>query len=209
MQQLVEAAPPITPAERGSRTYVHRLDGFTVSPKTRPVSVMRSPRATAMMSDVLMKHYGTVDKFVGDAVMAIWNAPSDDPDHVVHACAAALACRDAGAELNEVFASEGWPSYRTRFGLHTGDAVVGNIGSADRMNYTVLGATVNLAARLEPLNKQYGTEILVSEAVVSRASERFSFRLVDEVRPKGFEEPVRIFELLGPVEPPREGDKWP
>jgi adenylate cyclase len=70
------------------------------------------------------------------------------------------------------------------------------------MNYTVLGATVNMAARLEPLNKQYGTEILVSEDIVSRASAHFSFRLVDAVRPKGFEEPVRIFELLGPVEQP-------
>ena len=113
----------------------------------------------------------------------------------MHACAGALACREANRALNEAFAREGWPPYRTRFGLHTGEAVVGNIGSADRMNYTVLGATVNLAARLEALNKEHGTEMLVSEAVVARASGGFDFRFVDTVRPKGFEEPVQIFEL--------------
>lgn len=171
--------------------------GFTaITENADPEQVMLyTSRYLAALSDAVMANGGTVDKFVGDAVMAIWNAPSDDPDHVVHACAGALACREANTALNEAFAREGWPPYRTRFGLHTGEAVVGNIGSADRMNYTVLGATVNLAARLEALNKEHGTEILVSEAVVARASGGFDFRFVDTVRPKGFEEPVRIFEL--------------
>lgn len=206
VQQLVESGAAMTlgGTRRPVTVMFTDIDGFTgITENADPEKVMLfTSRYLAMMSDVLMEHHGTVDKFVGDAVMAIWNAPSDDPDHVGHACAAALACRDAGCRLNEVFALEGWPAYRTRFGLHTGDAVVGNIGSADRMNYTVLGATVNLAARLEPLNKQYRTQVLVSEDVVSRASDRFSFRLVDVVRPKGFEEPVRIFELLGPMEQP-------
>jgi len=129
--------------------------------------------------------------------MAIWNAPTEDAEHAAHACAAVLACRDANQELNEAFAREGWPAYRTRFGIHTGEAVVGIVGSSDRMSYTALGATVNLAARLEPLNKQYGTDILVSEAVWERVSERFVFRDVDTIKPRGFDASVRIFELCG------------
>ena len=94
------------------------------------------------------------------------------------------------------FEREGWPAYRTRFGLHTGEAVVGNIGSEDRMNYTVLGATVNMAAKLEPLNKEHGTEILVSETVARRAAEGFVFRFVAEVNLKGFGDKALVYELL-------------
>lgn len=115
-----------------------------------------------------------------------------------------LACRDANRELNAAFAREGWPVYRTRFGLHTGEAVIGIIGSSDRMSYTALGATVNLAARLEPLNKQYGTDILVSDAVRQRVAHSFRFRAVDTITPKGFAVAVEVFELLGPagLQPP-------
>jgi adenylate cyclase len=175
-------------------TDIKDFTGITENADPEQVMIYTS-RYLAALSDAVMANGGTVDKFVGDAVMAIWNAPSDDPDHTAHACAAALACREANRQLNEAFAREGWPAYHTRYGIHTGEAVVGNIGSADRMNYTVLGATVNLAARLEVLNKDYGTEILVSEAVEKRVSGQYACRFVDSVRPKGFEEPVRIFEL--------------
>ena len=131
-------------------------------------------RYFAAMSHEIMTHAGTVDKFIGDAIMAIWNAPADDPDHAANACAAALALQRANDRLNAEFEREGWPAYRTRFGLHTGEAVVGNIGSEDRMNYTALGATVNLAARLEGLNKNYGTSILVSSTLRQRAAPDFS-----------------------------------
>jgi adenylate cyclase len=104
---------------------------------------------------------------------------------------------EANRRLNAEFEREGWPTYRTRFGIHVGDAVVGNIGSPDRMSYTVLGATVNLAARLEGLNKNYGTSVLVSDAVKDRAGSLFIFRDVDAVKPKGFAAEVRIHELLG------------
>jgi adenylate cyclase len=144
-----------------------------------------------------MSHQGTVDKFIGDAVMAFRNAPADDPDHVTNACRAVLGCVRRNAELNTSFSSEGWPPYTTRFGLHVGDAVVGNVGSSDRMNYTALGATINLTARLEGLNKNYGTQILASADVKARAESSFVFRSVDEIKPKGFAEAFAIYELRG------------
>jgi adenylate cyclase len=127
--------------------------------------------------------------------MAFWNAPLDDDDQVRNACAAVVACLRTNDELSDVFRGEGWPPYHTRFGLHVGDAVVGNIGSSDRMNYTALGATVNLASRLEGLNKIYGTSVLVSAAVRQRAEQFFVFRSVDRLKPKGFAEAFTIFEL--------------
>jgi adenylate cyclase len=116
---------------------------------------------------------------------------------VANACAAVLACIKANRELNAAFECEGWPVYNTRFGLHVGDVVVGNIGSADRMNYTVLGAAVNLAARLESLNKNYQTTALVSEAVKQRVESRFEFRAVDRIKPKGFVAEFQVYELVG------------
>jgi adenylate cyclase len=201
VQQLVATGDALQPG--GSRREVTVLftdiAGFTaITEKADPEQVMlRTSRYLAVLSAVIMEHGGTVDKFVGDAIMAIWNAPADDSDHVAHACAAVLACREANRRLNLEFESESWPAYRTRFGLHTGEAVVGTIGSDDRMAYTVLGAAVNLAARLEPLNKEYGTEILVSEAIQRQVSDRFSFRPIDTIQPKGFEARIQVYELCG------------
>lgn len=164
--------------------------------KADPSQVMvYTSRYFAALSDVIMSHQGTIDKFIGDAVMAFWNAPVDDPRYVTNACSAVLACLRKNDDLNKSFESEGWPPYGTRFGLHIGDAVVGNIGSSDRMNYTALGATVNLAARLEGLNKSYGTSVLVSATVKERAESGFVFRSVDRIKPKGFAEAFMIYEL--------------
>lgn len=199
VQQLIESGTALRLG--GSRREITILftdiAGFThISEHADPEKLMLyTSRYLAALTEVIMANNGTVDKFVGDAVMAIWNAPAEDPDHVAHACSAVLACRDASHMLVQEFEREGWPAYRTRFGLHTGEAVVGNVGSSDRMSYTVLGATVNMAARLEALNKDYGTEILVSEAVREQVADRFAFRSVDTVTPKGFEAAVRIYEL--------------
>ena len=103
--------------------------------------------------------------------MAMWNAPVDQDNHVELACRAALKTAAAIGSLNERRTAEGRPPCRTRFGLHTGEAVVGNVGSDERMNYPALGETVNLASRLEGLNKQLGTHILISEAVMGALSE--------------------------------------
>lgn len=154
-------------------------------------------RYFAALSGEIMRHQGTVDKYIGDAVMALWNAPADDPDHTLNACRAVLACLAANDALNKEFRREGWPPYDTRYGLHVGDAVIGNVGSSDRMNYTALGATVNLASRLEGLNKNYGTRVLVSAAVRARVGDVFLFRSVDSITPKGFAEPIEVCELRG------------
>ena len=114
---------------------------------------------------------------------------------MINGCSAILACQEANRQLNRTFEREPWPAYKTRFGMHVGNVVVGNIGSADRMNYTVLGASVNLAARLEALNKTYGTTALVSEQIKLRADAHFLFRSVDRISPKGFAEKFPIFEL--------------
>ncbi|HEX2509115.1 MAG TPA: adenylate/guanylate cyclase domain-containing protein [Microvirga sp.] len=201
VQQLVETGTTLRlgGSRRDITVLFTDIEGFTgISEKADPEQLMlQTSRYLAVMTEAIVAHGGTVDKFVGDAIMAIWNAPTEDADHVLHACAAALACRAANRKLNEAFEREGWPAYKTRFGLHTGEALVGIVGSSDRMSYTALGATVNLAARLEPLNKEYGTEILVSEAVAERAAVRFDVRPVDAVRPRGFEEAIRVFELVG------------
>jgi adenylate cyclase len=139
----------------------------------------------------------TIDKYIGDAIMAFWNAPRSDPAHAAHACAAALRTRAVTLRLGKEFVARGWPELWTRFGVHTGEAVVGNVGSSDRMTFTAMGAMVNLANRLEGLNKMYGTQILVSEATRAAVGRRFVFRPVDIVIPKGTASPMPIHELLG------------
>jgi adenylate cyclase len=201
VQQLVSSGTPMELG--GTRREITVLftdvtDFTAKTEKADPADVMiHTSRYFAAMSRAIMEHQGTVDKFIGDAVMAIWNAPADDANHVHNACAAVLACTGRVVELNRQFENENWPPYQTRFGLHVGDAFAGNIGSSDRMNYTVLGASINLAARLEALNKTYGTTILVSEALKTRAEPDFIFRSVDRIKPKGFVESFTIYEMRG------------
>jgi adenylate cyclase len=201
VEKLIETGTPLQlgGARRQVTLLFSDIVNFTeITEKADPTLVMRyTSRYFAAMSHEIMTHSGTVDKFIGDAIMAIWNAPADDPDHAANACAAALAFQRANERLNGEFAREGWALYRTRIGLHTGEAVVGNIGSEDRMNYTALGATVNLAARLEGLNKNYGTSILVSSVVRRRVGAQFLFRSIDRISPKGFAEAFEIYELIG------------
>jgi adenylate cyclase len=145
----------------------------------------------------LMADCATIDKFIGDAVMALWNAPTQNHAHAAHACRAALRCQRLCEGLERDFMARGWPGLSTRFGLNTGEVAVGNFGGSDRMAYTALGATVNMASRLEALNRHYGTTILVTSATRAAAGSGFVFRRVDRVMPKGRLEPTDIHELLG------------
>jgi len=140
---------------------------------------------------------GTIDKLIGDGVMAFWNAPARHPDHAKRACESILTCLEATEKL---FASEAWaglPPFFTRYGLHTDTVLVGHFGAPDRLSYTLMGDGVNLASRLEALGKQYGVATLVSEAVVERVKGDFVFRQVDLVAVKGKTQGVRVYELLG------------
>jgi adenylate cyclase len=165
-----------------------------------PDSLMRqTSRHFAALTEAFLAEGGTVDKFIGDSVMVFWNAPHLQPDHVERACRAALSAKAASDALNAQFQAEGLAAFVVRIGIHLGDAVVGNVGSADRMNYTVLGNSVNLAARLEGLNKQYGTTILVSEVVCRRAEHRFRFKPIASVTAKGMTTETRVHELIEAV----------
>jgi adenylate cyclase len=154
-------------------------------------------RYFSVLTEAFLAEGGTVDKFIGDAVMVFWNAPNPQPDHIERACRAVLSGRMACEKLNAQFEAEGLKPFFTRFGIHVGEAVVGNLGSTERMNYTALGNTVNLAARLEGLNKQFGTAILVSEGVYLRVQHCFQFRPLEAVIAKGMTKGTRIFELVG------------
>jgi adenylate cyclase len=165
-----------------------------------PDSLMRqTSRHLAALTDAFHVEGGTVDKFIGDSVMVFWNAPHLQSDHVERACRAALAAKAASDALNIQLEAEGLPPFAVRLGMHFGDAVVGNVGSAERMNYTALGNSVNPAARLEGLNKEYGTTILVSEAVRKHAEHCFRFKAIASVIAKGMTMETRVYELVEAV----------
>lgn len=183
------------------------LAGFTsASERMEPEQVLHwlSDYFDAM-SHAIHSHGGTIDKFIGDAVMAMWNAPVEDADHVANACRAMLACRQAAGVLGR----HDGPALGTRMGLHTGTAMVGNVGSSDRMQYTALGAMVNLASRVEGLNKQFGTELLVTDAVAEAVGDRFLLRPFGPVMVVGASIPVAVFELVGAAgDDPGDLDLW-
>jgi adenylate cyclase len=149
------------------------------------------------MISTIHSHGGTVDKYIGDAIMAFWGAPNPVEDHQLQACLAADKCLKFLNEFNSSLEAAGFPRFDTRFGIHSGKAIIGNMGYSDRLNYTAIGDTVNLASRLESLNKFYGTSFIVSETVKTAVSEHFVLRKLDRIIVKGKTEPINIYELLG------------
>ncbi len=148
------------------------------------------------MTGALMEHRGTIDKFIGDAVMAFWGAPRFNEEHSADACRAALECARRMDERRRKWAAEGKPQLHIRIGINTGRVVVGNIGSRDRLDYTVIGDAVNLASRLEGLNKAYGTGIIIGPSTYELAKYDIVARRLDHVNVKGKEETVAVYELL-------------
>ncbi|MFC1522441.1 CHASE2 domain-containing protein [Elusimicrobiota bacterium] len=159
-------------------------------------------------TNIIMKYDGVVDKFIGDAIMAFWNAPFDQADHQLHACLAAL-------EMQEQVKSDvypGAPPVEIRIGLHTGDMVVGNMGSQSRFNYTAIGDNVNFASRLEGANKFFKTSTLISETVYEKSKKTVLARELGAIRVVGKEKPVSIYELIGKKddgqEVPKSVQQW-
>jgi adenylate cyclase len=174
------------------------IEGFTsLSENMQPQELMLhlSDYLSEMTRIITMKQ-GTIDKYIGDAVMAFWGAPLPVPKAPYLACKAALACQHQIEILNRRWETEGKPPLNTRFGLHTGNTVVGNLGSDERMNYTIIGDSVNLASRLEGTNKLYGTHIIISEDTYRQVAADFHCRLVDIVAVKGRHQAVGLYELL-------------
>ena len=151
------------------------------------------------LTQVIHAQRGTVDKYIGDAIMAFWGAPLPDPDHARHGVLAALAMKARLAELVPELHAHGWPTLKIRIGINTGMMNVGNMGSEFRMAYTVLGDAVNLASRLEGVAKQYGVTIVISETTRVAISE-IAVRELDRVRVKGRSQPVTLFEPLGLID---------
>ncbi len=148
------------------------------------------------LTRVIHEHRGTIDKYMGDAIMSFWGAPLDDPDHARNALLAAMDMLQAVRALDDSFAARGWPSLKIGVGLNTGPMSVGNMGSEFRVAYTVMGDAVNLGSRLEGQTKNYGVEIIVSESTRAAVPE-FAYRELDRIRVKGKQEPVTIYEPLG------------
>ncbi|MFO1525132.1 MAG: adenylate/guanylate cyclase domain-containing protein [Turneriella sp.] len=159
------------------------------------------------LTTIILAEQGTVDKYIGDAIMCFWGAPNPVEEQEAHSCLTALRCLAKLRELNARWATEGKPALNTRFGISSGDVSVGNMGSSDRMNYTVLGDAVNLASRLEAINKYYGTDIIIGENTYAAVKDRFCFRPIDVVAVKGKTRGVRIYQLLAGSE--NDGDLAP
>lgn len=197
---VAEGVQPTLGGVRQSATVVFTdIANFTgLAEKLDPEALMQIlSRYFAAIGGALADSGATIDKFIGDGVMAFWNAPEPQPDHVARACHGVLDAAERLRRLNEAFRAEGLPELHTRFGVHTGEAVIGHVGSYDRINYTVLGHTVNVASRLEALNKEFGTSILVTEAVRDAAGGGFIFRRVGETSVRGASSRITVYELCG------------
>jgi len=198
-EQLV--ANPSLAALGGARRHMTVLfsdiRGFTtLTEKGSPEDVVAQLNELfTRMVEVVLGHRGTVDKFVGDMIMALFGAPLDDADHAEHAVQTALAMISALEDMNRQWAAQGKPQLGIGIGVNTGDMVAGNIGSESIMSYTVIGDPVNLGARLESLNKDYGTRIIISESTRARLTGQYDVRPLGEVIVKGKSRPVAIFEV--------------
>ena len=151
------------------------------------------------LTEVIYRHRGTIDKYMGDAIMAFWGAPVPDKDHARNALEAGLEMQKKLSDLQPYFKTKGWPEIRIGVGLNSGRMSVGNMGSKIRLAYTVMGDAVNLGSRLEGITKEYGAAIIVGEATKDLIGDSYVFRELDRVQVKGKEQGVAIFEPLGPA----------
>ncbi len=201
VQDLLDTGEPIRLGGQGRylTIFFTDLEGFTTLSETTPAQQLleRVSQYLEVVSRAVNERSGTIDKFIGDAVMAFWGAPALRSDHAYQACVAAVQSQRRMADLNAQWAANGLAPLRVRIGIHCDAVLVGNIGSAERMSYTVLGDGVNIAARLEGINKEFGTLICVSQNIYREAGERLWLRPMERVVVKGRRAEIKIFELMG------------
>lgn len=184
------------------------LQGFTaISEKLTPeqLTSVLNDYLTAM-TDIIHMYGGTVDKYEGDAIIAFWNAPVDQPDHALLGVSAALACQEKLAEMRPDMLARTGSEFHMRIGLNTGPAVVGNLGSRERFDYTMLGDAVNLAARLESINKRFGTYTMISRSTRERLDGRIPTRELSCLRVVGKKEAITVFEPMTDADRERRKD---
>jgi len=174
------------------------IRGFTsISEKLSPEQLVKlMNKYLTAMTDLIMESGGVVDKYIGDAIMAFWGAPLEEPDHPAKACQVALDMIKKLEQERQEWQKEFGVEIKIGVGINTGPVIIGNIGSSKRFDYTAMGDTVNLASRLEGLNKEYGTEIIISQFTHEKVKDKFKFRYIDKVAVKGKEEKVGIYQLL-------------
>ena len=174
------------------------LEGFTsISEKMTPAELVAFMNEyLSAMTEIIESRGGYIDKYIGNSIVAVFGAPADDSDHARNAAHAALGCRARLDELNRGSATFQGNKVRHRMGLNSGAALVGNIGSRRRFNYSVMSDAVNVASRLEGSNKYYGTTIAASEMTVALTGSTFTWRELDAIRVQGRSSPVKIYELL-------------
>ena len=184
--------------EREVSVFFLDIAGFTTMSEalkpTQLVEVMNN--CLTEFSRIILKHDGLINKYIGDCIMAFWNAPAEQAGHAAMACRAALDCLKVLPDINRRFQDKGLPRIDCRIGINTGTVVVGNMGSNERFDYTVMGDPVNLASRLEGANKSYHTRIMISDTTFEQAKDVIEARDLDLIRVKGKKEPRKVFEVL-------------
>lgn len=201
VQQLIKSGKDIGPGGERKQLVVlfSDIQGFTsIAERVEPNQLMLQVcEYFESFAQIITQEKGTIDKYIGDSIMAFWGAPIPEPEAWSKAARAALKFEEILTKLNSGWEKQGKPPLNTRIGIHMGDAIVGNIGSSERLNYTAIGDTINISSRLESLNKVYKTKIIVSEAVYELIKDEFQLRLLDYVIVLGRTKGLYIYELLG------------
>jgi len=184
--------------KRNITIFFSDIRGFTtISEKLKPEELVHLLNEyLTEMTQIIIKDQGLVDKYMGDAIMAFWGAPLDHPTHADTACSSSLEMIEKLRELQKKWKGEGIPAFDIGIGLNTGDAIVGNMGSKNRFDYTAMGDNVNIASRMEGLNKIYGTNIIITEKTYKIIKDKYEIRKLDAVKVKGKKKPVLIYELI-------------
>ncbi len=195
VDQILDNPPELGGVDKELTVFFSDIRGFTtLSESMTPQELVKVlNRYLTAMTDIILAHDGTLDKYEGDAIMAFWGAPLSQEDHALRACRSALEQMKALKELNKEFPDK---QINIGIGLNTGNMTVGNMGSLQRMDYTLIGDHVNLGARLEGTNKQYRTNIIISEYTYGYVKDRMIVRELDNIRVKGKNKPVLIYELI-------------